>query len=124
VIHRDERKSMERATEVRGNTADAWGGKLSESRRPEISRCEPRHRGHLRHGEIADLQRRVICECLICDRSSKGARLRLPKNVSVPDQIWFHDDQVNAPVRAQVRWRRNQEIGIFIPKHAAPGASR
>ena len=87
----------------------------SQSRQSRDNRAEPRYRVHLRSGEIADQNHRFICNCVIRDRSVRGARLLLPKNVSTPDEIWFHDHERKAPVKAQVRWRMNREIGIYIP---------
>jgi hypothetical protein len=90
-------------------------GALPRSARPSDDRTEPRRRVHLRGGEIADRQHKFICDCVIRDRSTRGARLRLPKNVSVPHEIWFYDHEFKVSLKAEVRWRGDLEIGIYIP---------
>jgi len=98
---------------------DAAGAKRSDttdSRTSRDNRLDPRYPVHLRSGKIADAQRRLICHCVVRDRSARGARLVLPSNVSVPDRIWFYDDEFKASVKAEVRWRGNQDLGILIPE--------
>jgi hypothetical protein len=86
------------------------------------TRTEPRYRAHLRGGRIFDAEDDFVATCLICDRSARGARLRLPASIFVPVEIIFYDDGVLKPVRAQVRWRRNDELGIFTAE-GYPGSS-
>jgi hypothetical protein len=105
-------------------TAQASGAKRSEaavSGAARDNRAEPRYPVHLRSGKIADAQRRLICHCVVRDRSTRGARLVLPSNVSVPDRIWFYDDEFKASVKAEVRWRGNQDLGILIPEFQHEG---
>ena len=83
------------------------GGPKVENRR------EPRCRSSLRSGHIADGPRGFICNCVVRDYSTKGARLLLPKNVLAPKFIWFYDDEQKKAIRAEVRWQKGQEIGIF-----------
>ncbi len=80
--------------------------------RQKQRRSEARIRTRLRTGVISDLQQSFICECLIYDRSLHGARLKLPPNIHAPGTFIFDDGE--GAVRAQVRWRRDAEIGIFI----------
>jgi hypothetical protein len=49
---------------------------------------------------------------VIRDQSKKGARLLLPPNAQAPDLILFRDDEDGVFVKAEVRWRKNREIGI------------
>ncbi|WP_158814324.1 PilZ domain-containing protein [Methylocapsa sp. S129] len=106
---------MGRLIEVKGDdSTNIRRSNLSPYRRPEVRRAEPRQRLHLRSGEVADQLHRFICDCVIRDRSIRGARLVLPRNVSVPDQIWFYDAEFKASARAEVKWRADQEIGIYI----------
>ena len=37
----------------------------------------------------------------------------MPKNVLAPKFIWFYDDEQKKAIRAEVRWQKGQEIGIF-----------
>lgn len=76
-------------------------------------RREPRYRTRLRSGSISSGHKGLICDCVIRDYSSKGARLLLPKNVVPPKFIWFYDDETQKAVRAEVRWQKGQEIGIM-----------
>jgi hypothetical protein len=85
------------------------------------NRADPRYPVHLRSGKIADAQRKLICHCVVRDRSARGARLVLPSNVSVPDRIWFYDDEFKASVKAEVRWRGSQDLGIMIPEFQLEG---
>jgi hypothetical protein len=84
-----------------------------KARKNRDLRSEPRFRTHLRSGRIYDLQQRFICDCVIRDRSSHGARLLLPKNVTPPNMICFLDEELKEFLRAEVRWRQDREIGIF-----------
>jgi hypothetical protein len=88
--------------------------KVTGASRPQHNnRSEPRQKVRLRAGHIADWQSRLICACVIRDHSTKGARLLLPANVWTPDVVWFYETDIKDAVRAKVRWRRGQEIGIL-----------
>jgi hypothetical protein len=76
---------------------------------------------HLRAGQISDRQHHFICDCVVRDRSKGGARLLLPRNIKVPLLIWFYDEEYGEAVKAEVRWRRNQEIGILKLPHGPSG---
>jgi hypothetical protein len=104
--------------------AKATGPNRNEARQAggtRDNRAEPRYPVHLRSGRIADAQRKLICHCVVRDRSARGARLILPSNVCVPDRIWFYDDEFKACVKAEVRWRGSQELGILIPEFPLDG---
>ena len=83
------------------------GVRLAENRR------EPRCRSRLRSGHLSDGARGFICNCVIRDYSTKGARLLLPPNITLPNRVWFYDDELKKAVRVEVRWRKGQEIGIL-----------
>jgi hypothetical protein len=102
------------ALQTRGGGAPRNGAKAESGRRPEENRREPRFRSHLRTGQISDLQHNLIANCLICDRSASGARLKVPVNVAVPSEFLFLDDEIQAPVRVQLRWRRAGEMGVCV----------
>ena len=80
---------------------------------PRDNRREQRYRTQLRSGRIYDQHQRFICACVVRDRSSQGARLLLPKNVTPPRQICFLDEELGEVFRAEVRWRQDREIGIL-----------
>jgi hypothetical protein len=77
------------------------------------NRREPRCRSRLRSGHLSDGGRGFICNCVIRDHSTQGARLLLPPNISLPRRVWFYDDDLKKAVRVEVRWQRGQEIGIL-----------
>ncbi len=104
---------MRRQVESNGNEVEnLFRASLSRARKTRDLRSEPRFRTHLRSGRIFDLQQRFICDCVIRDRSSNGARLLLPKNVTTPNLIVFLDEELKEFIRAEVRWRQDREIGI------------
>jgi hypothetical protein len=77
------------------------------------NRREPRCRTHLRSGHLSDGTRGYICDCIIRDYSTKGARLLLPPNITLPKRLWFYEDELKKAVRVEVRWRKGQEIGVL-----------
>ena len=78
-------------------------------------RCEPRVRTHLRTGQILDLQRNVLTECLILDVSLHGARIKLHKQGVVPPKLLLvYDERSQGILNAEMRWHRNNEIGIYV----------
>ena len=83
--------------------------------RPHVVRAEPRVRTHLRPGRILDLKGNVIADCLILDVSLHGARLKLDKQSVVPPKLMLvYDERSGETLDAEVRWHRNNEIGIFV----------
>ncbi len=88
--------------------------------KPERARSEVRFRTRLRTGRLSDLRGRLISDCLIFDRSPRGARIKLPSDVAIPPKFIFHDEAVGASVYAQARWRRENEVGIYIPDSQLP----
>lgn len=83
---------------------------------PDDKRLARRRRTRLRSGKIADRQNRFLIECAIHDRSDEGARLRLAKNMALPDDIRLFDDEQKSLAPARIIWRQGQEIGIrFLP---------
>ena len=106
--------SMGRQIESNGaGDENPWRASLAEARRSKDKRGEPRFGTKLRGGRIYDAQQRLICHCVVRDRSANGARLLLPKNVAPPGQICFFDEELKELFRAQVRWRQDREIGIL-----------
>lgn len=89
---------------------------VSPSRpRAETPRSEPRVRTLLRPGQVLDLRRIVIAECLILDVSLHGARLRLETRVAtMPKLLLVYDERSKAVFSAEVRWHRNNEVGLYV----------
>ena len=83
--------------------------------RPHVVRSEPRVRMHLRAGQILDLKRNMVAECLILDVSPHGARLKLQKQGVVPPKLLLvYDERSRGTLDAELRWHRNNEIGIYV----------
>ena len=83
--------------------------------RSQVVRSEPRVRTHLRAGQILDLKRNVLAECLILDVSPHGARLKLHKQGVVPPKLLLvYDERSRGILDAELRWHRNNEIGIYV----------
>jgi hypothetical protein len=80
-------------------------------------RANARRRTRLRSGKVADSNGLFLTECLIYDRSTEGARLRIAASTAVPDSILLFDDELNSLSAAGVAWRRPNELGIrFMPE--------
>jgi hypothetical protein len=57
-------------------------------------------------------RRRGALACLVRDLSDKGARIIFTDHVSLPNVIDLYIPQREQTLRAQVQWRRNDEIGL------------
>jgi hypothetical protein len=74
----------------------------------------PRQKSFLRGCVYFD-KRRGALDCLIRDISDYGARIIFSENVTVPDAVELHIPQRQKTLRAQVQWRRGDEIGLSFP---------
>lgn len=50
--------------------------------------------------------------CLIVDQSSTGVRLRLDRNLALPNRVVLVDVAQATAVEAEVVWRKGQEAGV------------
>jgi len=57
-------------------------------------------------------RKRGALSCLIRDLSDKGARIIFSDTVTLPDAVDLYIPQREQTIRAQVSWRRNDEIGL------------
>jgi hypothetical protein len=57
-------------------------------------------------------RKRGALSCLIRDLSDKGARIIFSDTVTLPDVVDLYIPQREQTIRAQVSWRRNDEIGL------------
>jgi hypothetical protein len=64
------------------------------------------------HGFIYFDKRRGVMSCLIRDLSETGARIVFSETVTIPEHIHLHIPQREKTIRAQVQWRRGDEIGL------------
>ena len=75
-------------------------------------------------GRIYFNKRRGSLDCLIRDLSSDGARIIFSDTVNVPEVIELYIPQKEATVRARVKWRRGDEVGLsFDEAEATPAAT-
>lgn len=77
--------------------------------RPDDRRQEPRLAAKAR-GLIVSPG--LELPCLIVDQSSSGVRLRLDRNLALPNRILLIDMAQASAVEADVVWRKGQEAGV------------
>ncbi len=56
----------------------------------------------------------ISFRCTIHDRSTSGARLKLPEGMVVPDQIWLVDVADGLAYHATTVWRRYPDVGVAL----------
>ncbi|NBN65375.1 PilZ domain-containing protein [Microvirga tunisiensis] len=78
---------------------------------PDLRR-HPRQRTRLRAGRLADPDNRFLCDCGIYDVSRGGARLTVPEDTLLPDELVLYDELTNTVALATVRWRAGSRVGI------------
>ena len=101
--------------ETRSKPKHALKSEAASRGRTHVVRSEPRVRTHLRTGQILDSKRNVLSECLILDVSLHGARIKLHKQGVVPPKLLLiYDERSQGILDAEMRWHRNNEIGIFV----------
>ena len=88
-------------------------------------RVAPRQKSFLR-GCIYFNNRRSVLDCLIRDLTEDGARIIFSHTVNVPDVVELYIPQREKTLRAHVKWRRGDDVGLDFttPETAAtPAAS-
>jgi hypothetical protein len=71
-------------------------------------------------------RKRGALSCLIRDLSDKGARIIFSDTVTLPEVVDLYIPQREQTIRAQVTWRRNDEIGLAftaVERRADPAPS-
>ena len=76
---------------------------------PQDRRFEPRSPANARAVVVAP---GLELTCLIVDHSRAGLRLRLDRNLALPDQVQVIDIARAVALKAEVIWRRGQEAGL------------
>ncbi len=84
---------------------------------PQDRRIEPRSPANTRAVVVAP---GLELSCLIVDHSATGLRLRLERNLALPDQVQVIDIARGMAFDAQVVWRKGQEAGL---KQSGPASS-
>ena len=85
--------------------------------RPDDRRLEPRSPANARGLVVSP---GLELPCLIVDQSGSGVRLRLDRNLALPNRILLIDMVQATAVEAEVVWRKGMEAGI---KRAGAAAS-
>jgi len=81
-----------------------------------------RHKSFLR-GSVHFDKRRGAIDCLIRDISEEGARIIFSSAVNVPDVVEFYIPHKEETIRARVKWRRGDEVGLAFPVAAGRAAA-
>jgi hypothetical protein len=82
-------------------------------------RVAPRQKSFLR-GCIYFNNRRSVMDCLIRDLTDTGARIIFSHAVNVPDIVELYIPQREQTLRAHVKWRRGDDVGLdFTEQEAA-----
>ncbi len=76
---------------------------------PQDRRFEPRSAANTRAVVVAP---GLELSCLIIDHSQTGLRLRLDRNLALPDQVQVIDLVRAVVMEAEVVWRKGQEAGV------------
>jgi hypothetical protein len=103
---------------TRGWSDDADFGLVTYSVAPSPAspshekRREQRRRTRLRAGKILDRANRFIVEATIIERSSAGLRLRLARDVGLPEIFHFYDEEGEGVFVARIVWRRQLILGV------------
>ena len=85
-------------------------------------RGAPRQKSFLR-GCIYFNNRRSVMDCLIRDLTEDGARIIFSHTVNVPDIVELYIPQKEQTLRAHVKWRRGDDIGLDFTNRAAARAA-
>jgi PilZ domain len=67
--------------------------------------------------------RRSTMDCLIRDLSEEGARIIFSHTVNVPEVIELYIPQREQTVRARVKWRHGDEVGLDFSDHVRARAA-
>lgn len=90
----------------------------------EARRSSERRRLRFQTGKLADAEGRFISECLIHDRSSRGLRICLARDVAVPLAFSLYLDQDGEMLGLRAVWRRGTMMGAAFASENAVGRSR
>ena len=82
-------------------------------------RADAREPMRLRSAKLLDPAFRFISECRICDRSKRGLRIALARNLRLPWRFAVHFDETGEIRCATTVWRRGLTIGVRLYGHAS-----
>ncbi|MCM5560283.1 hypothetical protein [Pleomorphomonas sp. JP5] len=98
---------------------------MSDSSTPDTDdrRREDRHRTRLRGGILRSRDGLRLADCLIRDRSAKGAKLVLAEMRPLPLDLELEDEADHRRYRVRIIRRDGPEIGVVVEGEAiAPSA--
>ena len=70
-----------------------------------------RHKTFIK-GRIYFNNRLSSVDCIVRDMTENGARLQVPESVAVPDSFEIYLPNKDEQFRAQVQWRKSDQIGV------------
>ncbi len=77
-----------------------------------------RHKTFIK-GRIYFNNRLSSVDCIVRDMTERGARLQVPESVAVPDAFEIYLPNKDEQFRAQVQWRKGDQIGVsWMPENA------
>ena len=83
---------------------------------PQDRRFEPRAAASARGVVIAQ---GLELTCIIADLSPAGMRIRMDRNLMLPDRVTLIDVAAGVAYEAEVAWRKGQEAGLKRGAQAA-----
>lgn len=83
---------------------------MSDSERRKSTRRRTLKGGKIILGKVS------VFDCMVRNLSERGALLKLPSTVGIPDEFEFKIANDEVHVLAKVRWRTQTEIGVFFEK--------
>jgi hypothetical protein len=89
------------------------------NRVPGEKRREQRRRTRLRAGKILDCFKRFLTDATILDRSCGGLRLRLPRDIELPDRFHFFDEEIESIYLVRIAWRTRLVLGVRRGRYVA-----
>lgn len=69
---------------------------------------------NLRSGKVVFGAFQFSRDCTIRDVSDGGVRIRIEDPESIPNEFWLLDIRNFVALKAEVRWRRNNDLGLSV----------
>ncbi|WP_298423325.1 PilZ domain-containing protein [Rhodoblastus sp.] len=88
-----------------------YSAAIGHEERNDEKRMEDRRRTRLRAGKILDRANHFLIDATIIDRSCYGLRLRLARDIALPELFHFFDEESDAIFLARIAWRRQRLVG-------------
>ena len=94
---------------------------MTDSSPPDTGdrRREDRHRTRLRAGILRSRDGRRLADCLIRDRSAKGARLVLAEMWPLPLDLELEDEADHRRYHVRIIRRDGMEVGVVVERETS-----